>query len=97
MSHMVMLYVVTPLLSVLAVAAGYDITAFCIFAMIACSLGMITPPVGQLLYVGADMANVDIRDLIREVTPFIITIVVALLLLILFPQIAYWLPQVLYG
>ena len=97
MSHMVMLYVVTPLLSVLAVAAGYDITAFCIFAMIACSLGMITPPVGQLLYVGADIANVDIRDLIREVTPFIITIVAALLLLILFPQIAYWLPQVLYG
>ena len=96
MSHMVMLYVVTPILSVLAVAAGDDITAFCVFAMIACSLGMITPPVGQLLYVGAEMADVSIGELIKEVTPFIVTIIVALLLLIFFPQIAYFLPEMLY-
>lgn len=97
MSHMVMLYVVTPLLSALAIAAGYDINAFAVFAMIACSLGMITPPVGQLLYVGADMAHCNTIDLIREVTPYILCIVAALILLIIFPQIAYWLPTVLYS
>lgn len=97
MSHMVMLYVVTPLLSVLAVSAGYDINAFAVFAMIACSLGMITPPVGQLLYVGADMAHCDVVELIKEVTPYILTIIAALFLLILFPKIAYWLPEALYG
>lgn len=97
MSHMVMLYVVSPLLSVLAIESGYDINTFCVFAMIACSLGMITPPVGQLLYVGADMAHVNTVDLIREITPFIITIVIALILLIIFPQIAYGLPRFLYG
>lgn len=64
--------------------------------MIACSLGMITPPVGQLLYVGAEMADVSIGELIKEVTPFIVTIIVALLLLIFFPQIAYFLPEMLY-
>lgn len=42
------------------------------------------------------MADVSIGELIKEVTPFIVTIIVALLLLIFFPQIAYFLPEMLY-
>lgn len=97
MSHMVLLLVVAPLLAPLVTAAGYNITAFCVFTMLACNMGQITPPVGQLIFVGASVCKVDAVKIIRELMPFIVTLLISAILLIFFPQISYALPNFLYS
>ena len=97
MAQHVMLYVITPLMAPMVVAAGYDLTAYCVFAMIACTLGLITPPVGTLIYMGATISKEPPTKIIRQLLPFIFAIIVCLVLLIFFPQIASFLPNMLYG
>ena len=97
MSHMVLLLVVAPLLAPLATAAGYNIISFCVLTMLACNMGQITPPVGQLIFVGASVCKCDAMKIVRELIPFIIVLLISAVLLILFPQIAYALPKFLYS
>lgn len=97
LSHTILLYVIVPLLSPLVVLAGYDLAAFCVYSMIVCNLGQITPPVGQLIFIGASVCDVPASKLIKELIPFIIVILISASLLIFFPQIATALPDLLYS
>ena len=54
---------------------------------------MITPPVGGLLFVTSVVARVPVGELTRELQPFLIAHMIILLLLILFPSISTWLPN----
>ena len=64
--------------------------------MIACTLGLITPPVGTLIYMGSSIAKEPPTKVIKQLVPFICAIMACLLLLIFFPQIATFLPSALY-
>ena len=97
MAQSVMLYIVTPLMAPMVAAAGYSLTAYCVFAMIACTLGLITPPVGTLIYLGSSLAHEPPQRIVKELLPFIVAIVLVLILLIFFPQLAYGLPEMLYN
>src|SRR5690606_5190685 len=79
--------ILIPVLLPSIVAAGIDPVYFVIVFMLACSIGLITPPVGAVLNVVAGVTRARMVDLIVGVWPFLIAQCVTLLLLILFPQL----------
>lgn len=92
------LLVVVPVLIPTAQALGIDMVHFGIVVVVNIMLGLITPPYGLLLFVMTRIANVPIRDIVRDVLPFLCAMIVALALITLFPEIVLWLPRQLgYG
>lgn len=84
-----------PIVYPMAMAVGADPIWFGIFIVIMSELAMITPPVGMNLFVIQAVRADDgtIRDIIKGVIPFILIMLGMVAVLMLFPQIATWLPQ----
>lgn len=77
----------TPVLLPVVTAAGIDPVYFGLLMVINLSIGLITPPVGTVLYVGCGISNISIMDITRGIWPFLLVYVVVLLLFIFFPSI----------
>ncbi|WP_152192800.1 TRAP transporter large permease [Georgenia satyanarayanai] len=71
---------------------GIDPVHFGAMVVMNLSLGVITPPVGNVLFVGARLANLRIEPVISKLWPFLIAIVAALFLVVFVPQLSLWLP-----
>ncbi len=84
--------ILTPLLLPVVKALGVDPIHFGIVMIVCSSMGFLTPPVGVNLFVGCSIANISIEKLSVAVMPFLLTMVLALLLLTFIPQISLWLP-----
>lgn len=83
-----------PLLT-LAQGVGVDPLHFATFAVLNLMIGLTTPPVGVCLFVCANIAGLPLSNVIRAITPYLITNIIVLLLVSYVPQIATWLPSVL--
>ena len=57
-------------------------------------LGLITPPYGLLLFVMVRIAEVSLRDLVRDTMPFLFVMLGALVLITLVPELVLWLPRI---
>ncbi|TGV07535.1 TRAP transporter large permease subunit [Alcaligenaceae bacterium 429] len=79
--------ILIPVLLPSIVAAGIDPVYFGIVFMLACSIGLITPPVGAVLNVVAGVTRSRMIELIVGVWPFLLAQCITLLMLILFPQL----------
>jgi len=84
--------VLVPILAPIAHALGIDDLQFGIVVIVNLTMGMITPPVGGLLFVTSIVAKVPLTQLVRELWPFMWAQVVVLLLLSLVPALSTWLP-----
>jgi tripartite ATP-independent transporter DctM subunit len=83
-----------PILYPLITKLGFDGVWFGILLAILLNIGMCTPPVGMSVYVVAGVAkDVPIMTIFRGVIPFWIAMVFGAVLLVIFPQIALWLPS----
>lgn len=71
---------------------GMDPVHFGLMMCFALSIGTITPPVGPVLFVGAKVANLRIEDVIKQLMPFFLALLVVLLLVAFIPQLSLWLP-----
>ncbi|MDW7554607.1 TRAP transporter large permease subunit (plasmid) [Azospirillum brasilense] len=80
----------------LVVNAGFDPIWFGIYLIIVTELALITPPVGLNLFVLQGLTKLDIRVLAVAAMPFFFLILLAGVILTVFPQIALWLPDVLF-
>ena len=79
-------------------AAGFDLIWFGVVMTIVMEMGLIHPPVGLNLFVIKNVApDISLRELIWGVMPFVGLMLLAVLLLCLFPAIATWLPDVVMG
>jgi len=75
---------------------GYDLVWWGIVNVMVIEIGMITPPVGINVFVIKGLRpDIPLRTIFRGITPFLVANVVALLLVVLFPQLATWLPHLL--
>lgn len=79
--------ILVPVLLPSVIAAGIDPVYFGVVFMLACSIGLVTPPVGAVLNVVAGVTRTKMTELIVGVWPFLLAQCVLLLLLVLFPQI----------
>lgn len=71
---------------------GVDPTHFGAMVVMNLSVGVITPPVGNVLFVGARVARLRIEPVIKELWPFLIAIIAMLFIVVFVPQLALWLP-----
>ncbi len=94
-----MLVIVAPLYVPLVGALGFDLIWYGILYTITTQIAYMTPPFGYNLFLMRAMAppEISIRDIYGSVFPFVIAMVVALTLVMMFPQIALWLPQTIYA
>ncbi|GAA5344357.1 TRAP transporter large permease [Planifilum fimeticola] len=79
--------ILTPVLMPIVKAAGIDPVYFGIIMVINLCIGLITPPVGTVLYVGCGISRISIGELVKGLWPFLLVEIAILLLLVFFPQI----------
>jgi C4-dicarboxylate transporter DctM subunit len=85
-----------PIFYPVIVQLGYDIIWFGVMIVVVTMMGVITPPVGVCVYVVAGMArDVPMEKVFRGSLPFLWALVLAAVLLVLFPQIATFLPNLI--
>jgi len=73
--------------------AGFDMIWFGIFLVIVVEMAQITPPVGFNLFVLQGMANKDMGFIAKSAFPLFLLMILAVVVIIIFPEIALWLPQ----
>lgn len=90
-----MLVIVAPLYIPLVKALGFDLIWYGVLYTITCQIAYMTPPFGYNLFLMRAMAppEVSLGDIYRSIIPFVAVMVLALVLVMAFPQIALWLPQ----
>jgi tripartite ATP-independent transporter DctM subunit len=87
--------VLVPILAPVAAKLGIDPIHFAMVVIFNLTLGMITPPVGGLLFVTSNVAKVPLDALTRELKPFLIAHAIILILLTFIPALSTWAPQAL--
>lgn len=89
------LMLLTPIFAPIAMLAGIDMVHLGIIITLNITIALITPPMGACVYVAAAVSRLEITALFRTIWPFVITALVVLVALILFPSLALWLPTTL--
>lgn len=94
-----MLVIVAPLYVPLVGALGFDLVWYGILYTITCQIAYMTPPFGYNLFLMRAMAppEISIRDIYRSIIPFVCVMALALAMVMIFPGIALWLPDYVYG
>lgn len=87
--------IMVPILAPLAEAAGYHPLHFAIVVIVNLTLGMITPPVGGLLFVTSIVSGVPMGPMVREAKPMLVALLLVLALLTFVPGLSTWLPGLL--
>ena len=86
-----------PITLPLVMAAGFDRVWYGVFLVITVELAQITPPVGLNLYVLQGLTGQEIGRIAISALPFFLLLCLAGLIITIFPQIALWFPNLLYG
>ena len=94
-----MLVIVAPLYVPLVGALGFDLVWYGILYTITCQIAYMTPPFGYNLFLMRAMAppEITLADIYRSITPFVLVMTLGLAVVMLFPEIALWLPNWHYG
>jgi len=83
----------TPIFLPVAVSLGIDPVHFGIIMVLNLCIGLCTPPVGSVLFIGVGVANTTIQKVIRPLLPLFVGMLVSLILVIIFPELSLWLPR----
>jgi TRAP-type C4-dicarboxylate transport system permease large subunit len=94
MDEMSMIILLVPIVFPVIKVLGFDPIWFGVIIVVACELGMITPPVGiNVFVINSIVKDVRITTIYGGVLPFILSDIIRLALLVIFPMIALWLPM----
>jgi len=94
-----MLVIVAPLYVPLVKVLGFDPVWYGVLYTITCQIAYMTPPFGYNLFLMRAMApkEISLVDIYRSIIPFVLIMTLALTLVMVFPQIALWLPEYVYS
>ncbi|SDK06206.1 TRAP transporter large permease [Natronincola ferrireducens] len=87
------LLILAPVLLPVATAVGIDPVFFGVMMVINLGIGLVTPPVGTILYISCGIAKISLERITKAMMPFLVTQVAVLLLIIIFPQLVLWIPN----
>ncbi|MBB3329363.1 tripartite ATP-independent transporter DctM subunit [Halomonas campaniensis] len=85
--------IMAPMLTPIVTSVGVDPVYFGVLMAFILGIGLLTPPVGTCLYVGCGVGKVSMEALVRAMLPYYATLLVVLVILIAFPGIVTWLPD----
>jgi tripartite ATP-independent transporter DctM subunit len=99
MDDTAMLIIVAPLYVPLVIELGFDPIWYGVLYTITCQIAYLTPPFGYNLFLMKGMAppEITVGDIYRSIIPFVGVMIVALAVVMAFPQIALWLPEVYFA
>ncbi len=94
-----MLVIVAPLYVPLVHALGFDLIWYGVLYTVTSQIAYITPPFGYNLFLMRAMAppGITLRDIYSSIGPFVAIMVLSLILIMVFPEMALWLPDYVYG
>ena len=90
----VLILIATPILLPVATSVGLHPVQFGIMMVLNCGIGLLTPPVGSVLFIGSAVAKRPMEKVVRATLPFYLCMILALLLISFIPQISLWLPRI---
>lgn len=90
-----LILIMTPILLPIVTSLGVDPVHFGMIMMLNLAMGLITPPVGSVLFVGAAVAKLPIEQVVKALYPFFIALFVVLMAVTYIPAISMWLPNLL--
>ena len=88
-----LILILTPVLLPVAKAIGIDPVHFGMIMMVNLGIGLITPPVGAVLFVGSAVAKLRIEEVVRAMGPFFVILLGVLIMVTYLPAISLWLPR----
>lgn len=90
-----LILIMTPILLPIVTSLGVDSVHFGMIMMLNLAMGLITPPVGSVLFVGAAVAKLPIEQVVKALNPFFIALFLVLMAVTYIPAISLWLPRLL--
>ena len=89
-----LILICTPILLPVVMRLGVDPVHFGMIMLMNLGIGLLTPPVGSVLFVGCAIGNVKMEDVIRSIWPFYGVMFAVLMLVTFIPALSLWLPSV---
>ncbi|OPY89369.1 MAG: Sialic acid TRAP transporter permease protein SiaT [Syntrophaceae bacterium PtaU1.Bin231] len=89
--------ITTPIFFPLLKVMGWDSVWFCTVVIMSMMMAVVTPPVGLCLFVTGDISGVPLQTITRGAMPFLAIIVLSIIIVYIFPEIALWLPNHMMG
>jgi tripartite ATP-independent transporter DctM subunit len=83
----------TPIFLPIVTALGVDPVHFGIIMILNLCIGLCTPPVGSVLFLGVQVAGISIQNAVKPLIPFFIAMILGLIVVTLWPGLTLWLPQ----
>ena len=90
-----LIVITTPIFLPVAMGMGVDPVHFGIIMMLNLGIGLVTPPVGSVLFVGSAVGKVPVTTLVKTIWPFYLTLLAALMLVSYIPALSLWLPRMM--
>ena len=90
-----LILITTPILLPIAVSIGMDPVHFGVVLVLNLAIGLVTPPVGSVLFVGSAIGRLPIEKVAKSMLPFYAVMIFVLLLTTFIPSLVMWLPQFL--
>lgn len=87
--------IATPILLPIATSIGIDPVQFGIMIVLNCGIGLLTPPVGAVLFIGSAVGKVKMEKVVKATLPFYACMIVVLMMITFIPQISMFLPKLL--
>jgi tripartite ATP-independent transporter DctM subunit len=85
--------IATPILLPIATSIGLHPIQFGIMVILNCGIGLLTPPVGAVLFIGSAVGKVPMERVVKATFPFYLLMIITLLLVTFIPQVSMWLPN----
>jgi tripartite ATP-independent transporter DctM subunit len=95
METLAIMIILVPILIPLLNAVGIDLLHFGIVLLVNLVIGQITPPVGVLMFVASSVSRTHLGLIVKEIGPFVLALIAALMVLTYVPALSVWLPRVL--
>jgi TRAP-type C4-dicarboxylate transport system permease large subunit len=95
METIAIMIILVPILIPLLNAVGIDLLHFGIVLLVNLVIGQITPPVGVLMFVASSVSRTHLGLIVKEIGPFVLALIAALMVLTYVPALSVWLPRVL--
>ena len=87
--------IATPILLPIATSIGIDPIQFGIMVVLNCGIGLLTPPVGAVLFIGSAVAKIPMEKVVKATLPFYLCMIITLLLVTFVPAISMFIPNLL--
>ncbi len=87
--------IATPILLPIATSIGIDPIQFGVMVILNCGIGLLTPPVGAVLFIGSAVGKVKMERVVKATLPFYLCMLITLLLITFIPEISLFLPNLL--